>query len=108
MLKNIPKALVMSDNCCTFVVSNRGAGNTIKTAVTHMYLYLITDSDGWVDWDCYTSADKAISNAKVLIMRKEWDNTQHMKVLKLNSRTHTCTRLALVRRGEHGARVEFC
>lgn len=97
----------MSDNCCTFVVLFRGAGNTIKTAVTPMNLYLITDSDGWTDCYCYTSAAEAMDAANDLFARDAWANTLTMKVHKLNGQTRTRTLYAVLVRDADGFQVEF-
>lgn len=106
MLKNIPEALVMSDNCCTFVVSFRGAGNTIKTAVTPMKLYFAKDNTGYVSVACHKTLAEMVVRCKNLLNRPAFSDSTHFVVYEADSRLESVNARRCVRRDGDGFLVD--
>lgn len=102
MLKNISKPLDMSDNCCNFVASNRGAGNTIKTAVTHMKLYFAIDNTGYVSCACRKTLNEIIEVCKNRLSRPAFSDSTHFVVWEADSKYDSCNARRCVRRDGDG------
>lgn len=76
----------MSDKSRNFVVSFRGAGNTIKTAVHIMKLYFIQDEKHWMSEELFKNPEQAIEKSQTLLGRKPWEDTQYFDIYEVDTK----------------------
>lgn len=96
----------MSDNCRTFVVSLRGAGNTIKTAVTHMKLYFAIDDTGYVSCATRRTLNEIIDVCKNRLTMPAFQDVESFIVWEADSVMESCKPRRCVRRDGDGFLVD--
>lgn len=68
-----------------------------------MYLYLLADSDGWVNTELYTKRSEARETALRLMDRAAWEGTYTMRVCRIDTRKKSVEDVEFVIHGAYRA-----